>query len=181
MRAARRTASRRRGACLRSKPADARALSARPRRSAPAHIHPPTLLPPHARDTVIYAADCARLGRRVAVKAYARGRLPPTKLRAIKREVAMMLFVARARVPHVVEFYGAWQDAERIYIAMELCPGGDLLEALIADRRNMGEARALREVAAPLLAALARLHALRIYHRDVKVRRLRLTLPSQLS
>ena len=57
-----------------------------------AHAHPPP------QDTVIYSAICARLGgRRVAVKVYDKALLQSTKLRAIKREVAMMMYFMRMR------------------------------------------------------------------------------------
>lgn len=50
------------------------------------------------RDTVIYSAVCTRLGNRiVAIKIYDRQRLASTKIRAIKREIAMMLYFMQHR------------------------------------------------------------------------------------
>jgi hypothetical protein len=50
---------------------------------------------PH-RDTIIYSATCPRLsGRVAAVKVYDKAKVAPTKLRAIKREIAMMMFFQR--------------------------------------------------------------------------------------
>jgi hypothetical protein len=72
-------------------------------------------------------------------------------------------------VPSVVEFYGAFQDEEHVFIVMEYCAGGDLLEYLLRDRKAMSERRAAADVARPLLAVLARLHALRVIHRDIKL------------
>jgi len=50
------------------------------------------------RDTIIYSATCPRLGgRTAAVKVYEKSKVAPTKLRAIKREIAMMMFFQRKR------------------------------------------------------------------------------------
>ena len=61
------------------------------------------------------------------------------------------------------------QDGPGIYLVMEHCPGGDLLERLLHEGRAMAEARVAAHVAAPLLASLAALHALHVVHRDVKL------------
>ena len=51
-----------------------------------------------SRDTIIYSATCPRLGGRIAaVKVYDRAKVAPTKLRAIKREIAMMMFFHRKK------------------------------------------------------------------------------------
>eukprot|EP00891_Asterochloris_glomerata_P007383 jgi/Astpho2/7383/e_gw1.00114.154.1_t len=52
---------------------------------------------------------------------------------------------------------------------MEHCTGGDLLERLLKEGRAMHEHRVALEVAHPLLSALARMHQLRIIHRDIKL------------
>ncbi|KAG7666755.1 hypothetical protein Ndes2437B_g08469 [Nannochloris sp. 'desiccata'] len=122
------------------------------------------------KDTTIYSATCPRLGgRTAAVKVYEKSKVAPTKLRAIKREIAMMMFFQRKRVPNVVEFYSAFQDDDYYYIVMEYCPGGDLLEFLLRDRKAMSERRCAANVAYPLLATLSRLHELNIIHRDIKL------------
>lgn len=72
-------------------------------------------------------------------------------------------------MPNVVEFYGAFEDENYYYIVMEYCPGGDLLEYLLRDRKAMSERRCAADVAAPLLATLARLHELNVIHRDIKL------------
>ena len=52
----------------------------------------------YCRDTVIYSGKCVPLGNKtVAVKVYDKQRLASTKVRAIKREVAMMLYFMRQR------------------------------------------------------------------------------------
>lgn len=47
---------------------------------------------------MIYSASCPRLADRlVAVKVYDRQKIAATKLRAIKREIAMMMFFQRQK------------------------------------------------------------------------------------
>lgn len=72
-------------------------------------------------------------------------------------------------VPNVVEFYAAFQDDHYYYIVMEYCSRGDLLENLLQDKRAMSERRAGIDIMQPLLTTLARLHALNIIHRDIKL------------
>lgn len=60
----------------------------------------------YRRDTVIYGGCCRKLqGIEVAVKKYDKSKVSSTKLRAIKREVAMMLYLARKRYGHVYKEY----------------------------------------------------------------------------
>ena len=49
------------------------------------------------RDSVIYAAYCAKLGGQVAIKVYQKGRTSASKLRAIKREAAIMTYLSKKR------------------------------------------------------------------------------------
>ena len=148
-------------------PADLSPLSRREDKPAPTNSPPPLPSPTHSRrDSIIYQARCPRLGRPpVAVKVYDRSSLSTSKLRAVRREAAMMVYLARKGVPGVVKHVAAFDDAGRVHLVMEACPGGDLLERLLHEGRAFGEARAAVEVAAPLLKTLAALHALSIVHR----------------
>ncbi len=69
------------------------------------------------------------------------------------------------RIPHCLDFHGAFMDADRIYLVMDFCACGDLLERLLVEKRAMSERRLALEVALPMLTALRELHALRIIHR----------------
>lgn len=65
---------------------------------AAAHTPPCCAAPAACRDTVIYNATCPKLGcRRVAVKVYDKQKVQSTKLRAIKREIAMMMYFSRLK------------------------------------------------------------------------------------
>lgn len=50
------------------------------------------------RDSIIYSATCEKLkNQQVAIKMYIKAKLSPSKLRAIKREAAMMIYMTRKR------------------------------------------------------------------------------------
>ena len=50
------------------------------------------------RDCVVYSSHCSKLdGRKVAVKVYEKSSLSASKLRAVKREAAMMIYMTRKR------------------------------------------------------------------------------------
>lgn len=68
-------------------------------------------------------------------------------------------------LPSIVEFHAAFHDDAHLYIVMEHCSGGDLLEKLLRDKKAMSEARVAADVALPCLAILARLHSMAIIHR----------------
>ena len=69
------------------------------------------------------------------------------------------------RVPLITQFYGAFQDAYQIFLVMEYCAGGDLLDRLLDEGRAMSERRVILEVAVPLLKTLQHLHSYSIIHR----------------
>ncbi len=47
---------------------------------------------------MVYSSHCHKLeGRKVAVKVYEKSSLSPSKLRAVKREAAMMIYMTRKR------------------------------------------------------------------------------------
>ncbi|EFN60027.1 hypothetical protein CHLNCDRAFT_14465, partial [Chlorella variabilis] len=71
--------------------------------------------------------------------------------------------------PTIVEYYGAFHDDAHLYIVMEHCGGGDLLEKLLRDKKAMNERKVAVEVAYPCLAILKKMHEMRIIHRDIKL------------
>jgi serine/threonine protein kinase len=108
-------------------------------------------------------------GFEVAIKVYFKNKVSHTKLRAIKREVAMMQYLDLKKVPNIVKVYFAFADDLHYYIVMEYCRGGDLLEWILARKRALHEKDALQGIALPLLDTLCHLHSMNIIHRDIKL------------
>ncbi|GMH32861.1 hypothetical protein BSKO_00695 [Bryopsis sp. KO-2023] len=106
---------------------------------------------------------------RVAIKAYDRHKLSTVKMRSVRREARMMRCLTTKQIPNTTRFYGAFQDTHYIYIVMEYCPKGDLLELLIREGRAMTEKRICNMVAIPLLTTLQHMHRMGMIHRDIKL------------
>jgi serine/threonine protein kinase len=74
-------------------------------------------------------------------------------------------------------FYFSFQDADYLYMCMDLAPGGELL-GLILHNRSENEEKGISKMAcdeittrfytAELVEALMYLHSNEIYHRDLK-------------
>jgi tetratricopeptide (TPR) repeat protein len=107
---------------------------------------------------VVYAAYDPALDRKVALKVLAAPAGPPALLREAKA-------MARLSHPNVVTVYAAGMVDERVYLAMELVPGGTLREWLEQRKRTWREVvHVFRQAGAGLSAA----HAAGVAHRDFK-------------
>ncbi|CAL4905297.1 unnamed protein product [Urochloa decumbens] len=83
----------------------------------------------------------------------------------VLREVTAM---RRLRHPNVLRLHEVLATRAKIYLVMELAPGGDLLSRLASLPRRRFPEHAARRVFAQLAAALAYCHARGVAHRDVK-------------
>mmetsp|Transcript_98976 Transcript_98976/g.176331 ORF Transcript_98976/g.176331 Transcript_98976/m.176331 type:complete len:452 (-) Transcript_98976:239-1594(-) len=128
----------------------------------------------------VWKAIDRQTGAVVAVKQMSKAKLNASGVTAhkcIDREVIMM----RA-CPHdnIGQMHGAFEDATYFYLAMELCEGGDLNEAV--SRRNwegISEQRKA-EWSYQMCSAVAALHKKRICHRDIKPGNFMLTRDSKI-
>jgi len=79
-----------------------------------------------------------------------------------------VIALTRVNHPHIVQLLGVQVDmhAERVYMVMELCQGGELFDR-IAECGGLAEDEA-RRYFAQTLHALAHCHENRVYHRDLK-------------
>ncbi|CAE8654889.1 unnamed protein product [Polarella glacialis] len=68
--------------------------------------------------------------------------------------------------PNIVRLYGAFQDARCIYLIMELCTGGELLDR-ITERQNIAEPL-VAHVMVQILRGVCYMHSRGIAHRDLK-------------
>jgi serine/threonine-protein kinase len=114
----------------------------------------------------VFAAVDERLGRRVAVKMLdarlATSADPASRERFLREGPTSASFLHR----HAVAVFDAGQDADDLYIVMELVDGPSLAEVL-ATRGALPVAEATR-IAVQVLAALAAAHDAGVVHRDVK-------------
>jgi len=82
------------------------------------------------------------------------------------RELAMLDRIAEFEHPHIVQTYGYINDPDNVYIALELCEGGELLEELehVGNYTEHDAATIVHNC----VDTLAYLHKRGIVHRDIK-------------
>ena len=52
-------------------------------------------------------------------------------------------------MPAITSYYGAFQDSKHIYIVMEYCARGDLLERLLSEGRAFSEVSSAAHISRP--------------------------------
>ncbi|KAK9286554.1 hypothetical protein L1049_014953 [Liquidambar formosana] len=105
-------------------------------------------------------------GQQVAVKV-----IPKTKMTTaiaiedVRREVKIL----RALTGHnnLVQFYDAFEDHDNVYIVMELCEGGELLDRILSRGGKYSEDDA-KAVMVQILNVVAFCHLQGVVHRDLK-------------
>ena len=83
---------------------------------------------------------------------------------SLEQEVAIM---QKCQCPYIVNFRGAWLRDENIWIAMEYCGGGGVLDIMRALKTPLSQEQigvVLRET----LKALEYVHKQKLIHRDIK-------------
>lgn len=70
--------------------------------------------------------------------------------------------------PNIVEYYETYEDKGYIYLCMELCTGGELIEKLTCAKNNHLSEKICAEYMVKLFKALNHCHAQDIIHRDIK-------------
>ncbi|KAK3025620.1 hypothetical protein RJ639_042118 [Escallonia herrerae] len=105
-------------------------------------------------------------GQQVAVKV-----IPKTKMTTaiaiedVRREVKIL----QALTGHnnLVEYYDAFEDNDNVYIVMELCKGGELLDRILARGGKYSEDEA-KAIMVQILSVVAFCHLQGVVHRDLK-------------
>ena len=107
-------------------------------------------------------------GMRVAVKIIPKRKFFMNKKleETTNRELAMLDRIATFDHPHIVRTFGYINDPDNVYIALELCEGGELLEEL----ENIGNytEHDAATIVHNCVDTLGYLHARGIVHRDIK-------------
>lgn len=111
---------------------------------------------------VVYEALQPRIGRRVALKFLTDG--PSRDAHARERWLREARALGRVRAPNVVRLHEAGEHEGRLYLVLDLVPGGSLKSLLTGPVPPRDAARLIETMA----RAVAGLHALGVLHLDIK-------------
>lgn len=115
----------------------------------------------------VLAATHKRTGARRAVKCVKKAafaKFSKTKRDFLWREWDILFHVDH---PNIVRMYEAFEDEVCIYLVLELCSGGDLLERVAAPVVRMSESEAAM-LFVQMLGAIEHLHENNVVNRDIK-------------
>lgn len=113
---------------------------------------------------VVKEAHYDRLNKKVAVKIISKNRAPPDYLQKfLPREVEVVKII---RHPNIVYFIMGIETLNRMYLAMEYVPNGDLL-GVIKKLKSIAEPRAGLWFA-QIVEGIAYCHRVGVVHRDIK-------------
>lgn len=105
-------------------------------------------------------------GEEVAVKVIPKGKLSTVvAVEDVQREVKILSSLSRHK--NLVQFYDAYEDDENVYIVMELCKGGELLESILTRGGKYSEDDA-KHIIIQVLGVVASFHLQGVVHRDLK-------------
>ncbi|XP_071710377.1 CDPK-related protein kinase-like [Rutidosis leptorrhynchoides] len=105
-------------------------------------------------------------GQDVAVKVIPKSKMTTAiAIEDVRREVKIL----RALSGHnnLVKFYDAYEDSEKVYVVMELCEGGELLDRILSRGGKYSEDDA-KAVLIQILNVVAFCHLQGVVHRDLK-------------
>ncbi|XP_047972644.1 calcium-dependent protein kinase 28-like [Salvia hispanica] len=121
----------------------------------------------HGQFGYTYVAIDKSNGDRVAVKKIDKAKMVlPIAVEDVKREVKIL----RALTGHenVVHFYNAFEDDSYVYIVMELCEGGELLDRILSKKDSRYTEKDAAFVVRQMLKVAAECHLHGLVHRDMK-------------
>ncbi|EFJ17487.1 calcium dependent protein kinase 28 [Selaginella moellendorffii] len=121
----------------------------------------------HGQFGYTYSAVELMTGDKVAVKRIEKKKmLLPISIEDVKREVKIL--DALSGHENVVQFHAAFEDDEFVYIVMELCEGGELLDRILAKKEGRYTEKDAAVIVRQMLRVVARCHLNGVVHRDLK-------------
>ncbi|XP_065031586.1 CDPK-related kinase 3-like [Musa acuminata AAA Group] len=105
-------------------------------------------------------------GQTVAVKIVSKAKMTtPISIEDVSREVKILKALSGHK--NLVKFYEACEDAHNVYIIMEFCEGGELLDRILARGGRYTEEDA-KAIIVQMLGVVAFCHLQGVVHRDLK-------------
>ncbi|URD92070.1 Calcium calmodulin-dependent serine threonine-protein kinase [Musa troglodytarum] len=105
-------------------------------------------------------------GEEVAVKVIPKAKMTTAiAIEDVRREVRILRSLTGHK--NLAQFYDAYEDEDNVYIVMELCKGGELLERILSRGGKYSEEDA-KAVIVQILSVVAFCHLQGVVHRDLK-------------
>ncbi|CAI5465947.1 unnamed protein product [Closterium sp. Yama58-4] len=121
----------------------------------------------HGQFGTTYESIQLATGERVAAKAIEKKQMKlPIAVEDVRREVAIMKLLSGH--PNVVQFIDVFEDTDFVYICMEICEGGELLDRILSKRENRYSEKDAAGVVRQMLSVVAKCHLHGVVHRDLK-------------
>ncbi|CAK7334273.1 unnamed protein product [Dovyalis caffra] len=121
----------------------------------------------HGQFGYTYVATDKANGDRVAVKRIEKNKMVlPIAVEDVKREVKILEELTGHE--NVVQFHNAFEDDSYVYIVMELCEGGELLDRILAKKDSRYTEKDAAVVVRQMLKVAAECHLHGLVHRDMK-------------
>ncbi|XP_020579259.1 calcium-dependent protein kinase 18-like [Phalaenopsis equestris] len=121
----------------------------------------------HGQFGYTFVATNRANGDRVAVKRIEKAKMiHPIAVEDVKREVKILQ--ALKGHENVVHFYNSFEDDDYVYIVMELCEGGELLDRILAKKDSRYTEKDAAVVVRQMLKVAAECHLHGLVHRDMK-------------
>ncbi|GJV74137.1 calcium-dependent protein kinase 28-like protein [Tanacetum coccineum] len=121
----------------------------------------------HGQFGYTYVAIDKANGDRVAVKKIDKNKMVlPIAVEDVKREVKILQ--ALTGHENVVKFHNAFEDDTFVYIVMELCEGGELLDRILSKKEGRYTEKDTSIIVRQMLKVAAECHLHGLVHRDMK-------------
>ncbi|XP_076887805.1 calcium-dependent protein kinase 28-like [Bidens hawaiensis] len=121
----------------------------------------------HGQFGYTYVAIHKSTGDRVAVKKIDKNKMKtPAAVEDVKREVKILQ--ALSGHENVVQFHNAYEDSSYVYIVMELCEGGELLDRILGKKDSRYSEKDAAFLVRQMLKVAAECHLHGLVHRDMK-------------
>lgn len=120
----------------------------------------------------VYRAQCHRTGRQVAIKEIDIWTMK--KQNMIDRVRQEVKIHSQLKHPSILELYTFFEDCRHVYLVLELCHNGELLQYLKRNGNKLSEIEA-RYIIRQVVEGLLYLHKYNIVHRDMTLTNLLLT------